>query len=89
MPARAGGATAGRGGATVAPVGQRCLGLCGIGPFERGDSNAPVPNGLGVVAERDGWIGMAGDLRHQAHLDALCLQRRDEGMPCRMRRHVG
>ena len=81
MPARVRGATAGRGGGSAAPgVGSAALGLRGIGPLERGNGDAPVSNRLGVVAERDGRIGMAGDLRHQPDLDALRLQRRDKGM---------
>ena len=73
-PARVRGATAARGGAAQPRGGRRGLGLRGVGPLERGDGDAPVSNRLRVMAERDGRIGMAGDLRHQPDLDALRLQ---------------
>lgn len=47
--------------------------LGGVGPLQRLARYAAVSDGLGIVAERHGRIGMAGDLRHEADLDALRL----------------
>ena len=39
-------------------------GLTAVGALQGLDGGTAVTDGLGVVAERDGRIGMAGDLRH-------------------------
>ena len=46
-----------------------------VGPIQRLDSGTAVTDGLRVMAERHGRIGMAGDLRDQTDLDAFRLQR--------------
>jgi len=59
-----------------------------IGPVERCHRRLAAANRLGIVAEGHGGVGVAGELGDEANLDALGLQRRDEGMSRRMRCYV-
>src|SRR5690606_12100316 len=62
--------------------------LAPVGPVEGLNGSTSITNGLRVMAERYGRIGMAGDLRDQAHLDPLCLKNRNEGVPGGMGRDI-
>jgi hypothetical protein len=69
---------------------ERLSGLLGcVRPLERFDRALCASDGLSVVPESDGGIGVARQLRHEAHFDTLSLQRRYECMPCAVRGHHG